>query len=96
MCFSNSRASPTVAGIISLLNDVRLQNGQPSLGFINPLLYSSMPGSLTDIVKGSNPGCDSKGFPAKVGWDPVTGLGTPNYNKMVSVVQNLMAKSVQV
>jgi len=91
-----SCASPTVAGIISLLNDVRLQNGQPSLGFINPLLYSSMPGSLTDIVKGSNPGCDSKGFPAKAGWDPVTGLGTPNYDKMVRVVQNLIAKSVQV
>jgi len=84
-----SCASPTVAGIISLLNDLRLQDGKPPLGFINPLLYSQLASSLTDIVTGSNPGCDSKGFPAKAGWDPATGLGTPNYDKMAAVVQSM-------
>lgn len=33
------------------------------------------PEAFTDITIGSNPGCDSPGFPAAKGWDPVTGLG---------------------
>lgn len=91
-----SCASPTVAGIISLLNDARLEQGQSPLGFINPLLYSKLANSLTDIVTGSNPGCNSKGFPAKAGWDAVTGLGTPNYEKMVDVVKGLTNNLVHV
>lgn len=91
-----SCSAPTVAGIISLLNDVRLEQGNPPLGFINPLLYSKLASGLTDIVAGSNPGCDSKGFPAKAGWDAVTGLGTPNYEKMVDIVRSLSPAPVQV
>jgi tripeptidyl-peptidase I len=33
------------------------------------------PEVFTDITQGSNPGCGGEGFPAKEGWDPVTGLG---------------------
>lgn len=33
------------------------------------------PEAFNDIVSGSNPGCDSPGFPAAKGWDPVSGLG---------------------
>jgi tripeptidyl-peptidase I len=33
------------------------------------------PQVFNDITVGSNPGCLSGGFPAAVGWDPVTGLG---------------------
>merc|ERR1712151_767821 len=33
-----SCASPTAAAIFSLLSDVRLQNGQSTLGFINPFI----------------------------------------------------------
>lgn len=32
-----------------------------------------------DITSGSNPGCETRGFTATSGWDPVTGLGTPNF-----------------
>jgi len=91
-----SCSSPTFAGIVSLLNDLRLQKGQPTLGFLNPLLYGQLATTFTDIVKGSNPGCDTKGFPAKAGWDPVTGLGTPNYDKMAEAVQQLTRTVVQV
>lgn len=84
-----SCASPTVAGIVSLLNDLRLQKGQPSLGFLPPLLYSNFTPTFTDIVKGSNPGCDTNGFPALPGWDAVTGLGTPNYAEMAKIIQAL-------
>ncbi|KAG6841456.1 hypothetical protein C0991_010881 [Blastosporella zonata] len=55
-----SASSPTVAGIFSLLNDVRLAAGKPSLGFVNPLIYSN-PSSFNDIVSGSNPGCSTNG-----------------------------------
>ncbi|KAH9083877.1 subtilisin-like protein [Lactarius deliciosus] len=34
-----SCATPTAAGIISLLNDYRISNGKPPLGFLNPFLY---------------------------------------------------------
>eukprot|EP00042_Codosiga_hollandica_P049628 m.579807 g.579807 ORF g.579807 m.579807 type:complete len:116 (+) comp57927_c0_seq2:1444-1791(+) len=71
-----SCAAPTSAGIISLLNDIRLASGQSTLGFLNPLLYSN-PSALRDIVAGCNVGCGSSGlaFCAIPGWDPVTGIG---------------------
>lgn len=31
---------------------------------------------------GTNPGCSTNGFSAKAGWDPVTGLGSPNFAKL--------------
>lgn len=86
-----SCSSPTVAGVVSLLNDIRLNKGQAPLGFLNPLIYGQFAGTLNDITKGSNPGCDTDGFPAKAGWDAVTGLGTPDYTKMAQVVQSLPA-----
>lgn len=38
-----SCASPTAAGVFSLINDKRLAAGKPTLGFMNPLLYKSKP-----------------------------------------------------
>lgn len=46
-----SCATPTTAGIMSLLNDVRLNAGKPSLGFINPLLYKLQGKGFFDITK---------------------------------------------
>jgi len=34
-------------------------------------------------------GCGTDGFYASVGWDPVTGLGTPNYLKMEALFLSL-------
>jgi len=34
-----SCSSPTFAAMISLLNDIRLKNGKPTLGYLNPLIY---------------------------------------------------------
>lgn len=79
-----SCASPTFAGILSLVNDVRLRAGKPSLGFVNPLLYKN-PGALNDVTSGCNPGCGTQGFCAVPGWDPVTGLGTPNFAKLANL-----------
>ena len=37
-----SCSSPMFAGVVGLLNDQRLAAGKGTLGFINPLLYSSL------------------------------------------------------
>lgn len=73
-----SAASPIFASVIALLNDRLFSAGKSQLGFLNPLLYAN-PGVLHDISSGSNPGCGTPGFPSIIGWDAVTGLGTPNF-----------------
>jgi tripeptidyl-peptidase-1 len=57
-----SASAPTFAGIVALLNDVRLSNNLSSLGFLNPLLYSKGIGGLNDITVGHNSGCGTTGF----------------------------------
>lgn len=83
-----SASSPTFAGVISLLNDFRFSQGKSSLGFLNPLLYSTGTAGFNDITSGSNPGCNTNGFTAQEGWDPVTGWGTPDFVKLQSIVSD--------
>jgi len=84
-----SASSPIFASVISLLNDELISNGKPPLGFLNPFLYSVGAKALNDITSGSNPSCGTNGFPATTGWDPVTGLGTPNYTALRRAVDLL-------
>ncbi|KDQ64444.1 hypothetical protein JAAARDRAFT_28073 [Jaapia argillacea MUCL 33604] len=81
-----SASGPTFAAIVSLLNDARLSSGLPVLGFLNPLLYTKGIAGLTDITMGHNPGCGTQGFNATTGWDPVTGLGTPNFGMLKDII----------
>ncbi|KAH8989845.1 peptidase S8/S53 domain-containing protein [Lactarius deliciosus] len=74
-----SCSAPIVAGTISLLNDYLITNGRPPLGSLNIRLYNDGFSGPNDITSGSNPGCDTDGFSAVPGWDPVTGLGTPEF-----------------
>ena len=64
-----------MAGIIALLNDYLLSEGQKPLGFLNPWLYGEALPGLNDITSGSNPGCGTTGFSAATGWDPVRPAG---------------------
>ena len=66
-----SCSSPIFASVVSLLNDELAAVGKPPLGFLNPFLYSTGAAALNDITTGSNPGCNTQGFPARAGWDPV-------------------------
>ncbi|OBZ67218.1 Tripeptidyl-peptidase sed3 [Grifola frondosa] len=81
-----SCSSPIFASVVSLLNDGLIAAGKSPLGFLNPFLYSTGASALTDITTGDNPGCNTNGFPAGTGWDPVTGLGTPNFAKLKTAV----------
>ncbi|KAH9856376.1 subtilisin-like protein [Lenzites betulinus] len=80
-----SASAPTFAAILSAVNDARLALGKRPVGWINPAIYSStFKGAFNDITNGSNPNCGTQGFLAQPGWDPVTGLGTPNFPKMLA------------
>ncbi|KAJ7591538.1 tripeptidyl peptidase A [Mycena floridula] len=81
-----SASSPAFTGFVALLNDARLSAGKKSLGFLNPLLYSKAVSGFNDITTGNAPGCGTPGFNATAGWDPVTGLGTPNFAKLKQIV----------
>ncbi|KAK4157169.1 peptidase-like protein [Chaetomidium leptoderma] len=97
-----SASAPLFAALVSLLNNARLAQGRPPLGFLNPWLYSdevARRGGLTDIVHGGSTGCTGKdmysGLPTPVvpyaswnatpGWDPVTGLGTPVFDRLLEL-----------
>lgn len=85
-----SCATPTASGIFGLLNDLRLQGGKATLGFLNPFIYSNA-AAFNDVTTGANSGCGfvEKGWPATAGWDAVTGVGTPNYVKLAAAVAAL-------
>jgi len=85
-----SAATPTVAGIISMLNEHRLHNNKPVMGFLNPFLYKNSQ-AMFDVTSGCNEGCLSgdKGFCATAGFDPVTGNGTPNYPALVKAAMQM-------
>ncbi|KIJ66022.1 hypothetical protein HYDPIDRAFT_174767 [Hydnomerulius pinastri MD-312] len=85
LVYGTSCASPVSGAIFTMINDARLAVGKKPIGFINPTIYSSdFAGAFNDITMGGNQGCGTAGFTAVPGWDPVTGLGTPNFPKLVA------------
>ena len=88
LIYGTSASSPTFGSVITLINEQRANSGKGSVGFLNPTLYAN-PTILNDITSGGNQGCGTPGFTAVTGWDPVTGLGTPNYTKMLPVFMGL-------
>ena len=83
-----SAATPTFAAMVSLLNELRLARGKPTMGWILPWLYKASSvtgGAFTDVTKGSNPYGTCAGFNCTIGWDPMTGLGTPRYNVLAAL-----------
>jgi len=85
-----SAATPTFSAIVSLLNQQRFSEGKPSLGYLNPWIYqsaASTPDAFFDVTVGNNQyGCCRVGFSCAPGWDPVTGVGTPNYEVLKTLV----------
>ncbi|KAJ7616510.1 subtilisin-like protein, partial [Roridomyces roridus] len=81
-----SCATPIFASFIALVNDRLIAAGKPVLGFLNPLLYSTGKGGLDDVTVGESSGCSSHtggGWTAATGWDPISGLGTPDFPGML-------------
>ena len=88
LVYGTSASSPTFGSIVAIINENRAAAGKGSAGFLNPTLYAN-PSALNDITSGNNPGCGTNGFTAVSGWDPVTGLGTPNTPKLITVFKAL-------
>jgi subtilase family serine protease len=81
-----SLSAPIWAAIAAIANQVA---GRP-LGFINPALYKlaaspTYQQDFHDITRGNNTNLQAgvRGYSAASGWDPITGLGTPNAAKLI-------------
>lgn len=80
-----SLSCPQWAGLVAIADQL---NGG-GLGLINPALYklgsgTSYANDFYDITVGNNTADPSiPGYPATTGWDPITGLGTPNAANLV-------------
>ncbi|KAJ7702544.1 hypothetical protein B0H16DRAFT_742329, partial [Mycena metata] len=78
---------PAFASIIALINDCLIAAGKPVLGFLNPFIYASQ-SVFTDITVGHNSGTEcpasTPAFDATTGWDPLTGVGTPLFDKLLA------------
>ncbi|KAJ5522710.1 hypothetical protein N7513_013283 [Penicillium frequentans] len=79
-----SASAPVFASILTRINEERLAAGKSTVGFVNPTLYAN-PNAFFDVTTGNNSGCGTAGFYAAEGWDPVTGLGSPNYPALLKV-----------
>lgn len=88
LVYGTSASSPVFGSVIALINNELVAAGKSPVGFINPTLYA-YPDVLNDITEGGNQGCDTDGFESATGWDPVTGLGTPNYQAMLDLFLSL-------
>lgn len=88
LVYGTSAAAPTFASVLTFINEARYNASKSSIGFVNHVLYANSD-VLNDVTEGSNNGCGTDGFSAAPGWDPVTGLGTPNYPKMKELFLSL-------
>jgi len=87
-----SASAPAFAAMISLINEARLKASKSPLGFLNPFLYQNS-AAFTDVTEGSNrisrggtPLVD--GWDAIKGWDPATGYGTPDFQKLLKAAMS--------
>ena len=73
-----SAVAPLWAGLLALVNQRR---NKPA-GFLNPTLYrASARSSLKEITSGSN-----GAYRARAGWNPCTGLGRPEGQKLLQLL----------
>jgi len=80
-----SFAAPMWAGYLALVNQQSVANGNKTLGFINPAIYTIGLGAdydtdFHDITSGSN------GYSATKGYDLATGWGSPNGSALITAL----------
>ncbi|PRP74620.1 peptidase S8 and S53 domain-containing protein [Planoprotostelium fungivorum] len=95
-----SASAPAFGSMISMINDVLINSGKTTAGFLNPLLYQAArekPSVYNDITTGGNRCsgvlCCANGYYATQGWDPSTGLGSINYPALRDYVVNALSNS---
>ncbi|KAF2078698.1 hypothetical protein CYY_000069 [Polysphondylium violaceum] len=94
-----SASAPIFAGLITILNDIRLNAGLPRLGFVNPLFYQiaqQHPDAFYDVIVGNNrcglsdysPVCCDFGYSALDGFDTVGGIGRPSMKVLMDIINS--------
>jgi subtilase family serine protease len=86
-----SYASPRWAAFIALVNQQSVAAGHGTVGFINPAIYAigkstSFTSDFHDITSGNNRNAQGKSFNAVVGYDLVTGWGSPIGQTMINAL----------
>ncbi len=95
-----SLSAPTWGGYLALVNEQAALNatgsGNPTLGFLNPTIYTIGQGAnydndFHDITSGSNTcdasaSCSSSSYNAVTGYDLVTGWGSPNGQNLINAL----------
>ena len=96
-----SLSTPQWAGLIAIANAVRATTGKPALGAPHAVLYgqiASVPGTyasvFSDITVSSNGTCSL--CTAKIGYDALTGLGTPNVTSLLSTLTGSSANQAPI
>jgi tripeptidyl-peptidase-1 len=79
--------------MVALANDKRVRAGKPTLGFLNPLLYSDeLRPVYYDVLAGESGSCTYSegrvefGWLATEGWDAGSGIGTIDFSKFIEAV----------
>jgi subtilase family serine protease len=83
-----SFAAPRWAGFLALVNQQVASGGNSSLGFLNPAIYSigqgpSYNNDFHDITSGNDSNGQGQSFNTVVGYDLVTGWGSPNGKNLI-------------
>jgi putative Ig domain-containing protein len=82
-----SGAAPVWAALLALADAAPACHGRP-IGFADPALYRAAGGAYRrdfhDVKVGNNAFAATRGFAAKRGYDPTTGLGSPNATPLVA------------
>ncbi len=87
-----SAATPLWAGFTALVNQQAVTTGQPTVGFLNPALYTIGQGPnyancFHDITSGNNETSHSlDAYVATNGYDLCTGWGTPNGTNLINAL----------
>jgi len=86
-----SLSTPQWAGLIAIANAVRASAGKSALGAPHAVLYGQIGASSAtyssvffDVSKGSDGTCST--CTAKTGYDPLSGLGTPNAQNLLTAL----------
>ncbi|KDN43926.1 subtilisin-like protein [Tilletiaria anomala UBC 951] len=87
-----SASAPTTASVFALLNNALLSAGKSTLGWSQPRLYPLASSAFNDIQSGGSYGCALSssvtpiGFPAHLGFDGASGIGSPRFESIRSAL----------
>jgi kumamolisin len=84
-----SAVAPLWAGLVALMNE---DLGE-TVGFLNPYLYKQpATAAFRDITQGNNDLTGVGAFTAGPGWDPCTGLGSPDGTLLLAALSGELAR----